>query len=400
MMNQEEVTSEETPIAAFFQNKQTTSCKRQEEERDIELVFIVKEAPDDRVSDTFIMLNVAGITSVTNGLPEDAQGRPAEQIKQENASDDRPVKRKRNKRSLIWRHFEQPDGLAYARCCICMKSLPFEGCGTGNLYRHLSGKHPEVFSQLAADRQHLPPRLASQSSNVKVAVVPEDGEYDNLKSTMDGILDCAGGGLAEQNKQEQASDDLPMKCRQRKRSLIWRHFEQLDGLASARCSICMKLMSFEGGGTGNLHRHLSRMHPKVFSQLAADQQCPPPPHSSQNSDVNDDTLEGLLKASNGEERRLFRKAMGALRRAQPEEFQELEHQRELLEELRAVNAREAAAEREQIDSLRAAQLEEAKDLSQQREEVQMVKAALLEELEELQKERARLLILDIHTKAL
>uniref|UniRef100_A0A8C3GBM4 BED-type domain-containing protein n=2 Tax=Cyclopterus lumpus TaxID=8103 RepID=A0A8C3GBM4_CYCLU len=215
---------------------------------------------------------------------------------------------------------------------------------------------------------------------------------------MNGILECAQGGPAEQMKREEGSDDHPVKRRRNKRSLIWRHYEQLESLAAARCCICMKkLQYFEGGSTSNLHRHMSKRHPEVFSQLAADGQQPPAPHSSQSSDANGRTLmlpenvgetekQRQFSASKGEERVLIE----ALRRAQRVEARNLEYQRELLEKLRAVNAREAAAEREQIESLRIAQLEEAKDLSRQREEVQKEKTALLKKWEELQQERERL----------
>lgn len=80
----------------------------------------------------------------------------------------------------------------------------------------------------------------------------------------------------------------------------------------------------------------------------------------------------------------------SLRRAQREEAQALEHQREQLEKLRAVSAREAAAEREQIELLRKTQQEEAKYLSRQKEELQKEKAKVQEKWEELQQEREKL----------
>jgi len=77
--------------------------------------YLVEVALEDRDSDTFIVVNEAGIDSAMNGDPEGAQWRA-----------DQPVKRKRNKRSLIWRHYELLDSLAAARCCICMKKLDRE----------------------------------------------------------------------------------------------------------------------------------------------------------------------------------------------------------------------------------------------------------------------------------
>ncbi|XP_054474947.1 zinc finger BED domain-containing protein [Anoplopoma fimbria] len=412
-------TATQASFGAFLKPSLPIQGHKEDMDTDSEHFCFVEVALEDGDSDTFTVVNEFGINSAINGIPEGAQGLPVEQITHEGASDEPPVKRRRNKRSLIWRHYEELDSLAAARCRICMKLQSFEGGSTSNLHRHMSKRHPEVFSQLAADRHHPPPAHSSQSSDTKVEVVLEDG--DPFNSTMNGILECAQGRPAEQMRHEEASDDHPVKRRRSKRSLIWRHYEQLDSLAAARCCICLKkLQYFEGGSTSNLHRHMSKRHPEVFSQLLADgQHPPPPPHSSQSSDVNGDTLmqpenvgatekqrqfSGLLKvskASEGEKRvfRRERELIEALRRAQREEARALEHQRELLEKLRAVNARETAAEREQIESLRTAQLEEAKYLIRQREEVQKEKTELLKKRKELQQEREELVLFSSRQQA-
>ncbi|XP_028434071.1 uncharacterized protein LOC114555684 [Perca flavescens] len=375
--------------------------------------FSVEVALED--SDTYTTVNDADINSAINSILEAAQGSLAEQITHEEASDDRSVKRRRNKHSLVWRHYEYLDSLAAARCRICMKKLQcHKGSSTGNLHRHLSKRHPGVFSQLVADKQHPPPPHSSQGSNANVEVALEDSDtYTTVNdadnsSASNGILEDVKGSLAEQTTHKEASDDRSVKCRQKKRSLVWRHYEYLDSLAAARCRICMKkLQCFKGSSTSNLHRHLSKRHPGVFSQLVAVKQHPPPPHSSQGSNVKGDTSTppetvgapekqrqfsgkmNVSRTSEGEKRvlRRERELIEALRRVQKEEARALEHQRELLENLRAVNAREAAAERQQIESLRKAQLEEAKDLSRQREEVQKEKTELQKKWEELQQER-------------
>ncbi|XP_032374410.1 uncharacterized protein LOC116691134 isoform X3 [Etheostoma spectabile] len=372
-------------------------------------------------SDIHTTVNDADINSAINGILEAAQGSLAEQITHEEESDDRSVKRKRNKRSLVWRHYEYLDSLAAARCRICMKKLQCsEGSSTGNLHRHLSNRHPGVFSQLVADKQHPSPPHSSQSSNANVEVTLEDSDThttvmdaDN-SSAINGILEAAQGCLAQQMTHEEESDDRSVKQRRNKHSLVWKHYEYLDSLAAARCRICMKkLQCSKGSSTSNLHRHLSNRHPGVFSQLVAVKQHPSKPHSSQGSSANSDTstppetvgapkkqrqFSGKLKvsrASGGKTSvlRRERELIEALRRVQKEEARAVEHQRELLENLRAVNAREAAAERQQIESLRKAQLEEAKDLSRQREEVQKEKTQLQKKWEELQQEREELVLL-------
>ncbi|XP_041795377.1 zinc finger BED domain-containing protein [Chelmon rostratus] len=407
---------------------------------DSEQFCFVEVALEDGDSDSLTTGNDADFNYAINGILEAAQRGPAEQITHEETSDDRPVRRRWNQRSLIWRHYERLDSLAAARCRICMKKLKcFESGSTGNLHRHMSKRHPEVFSQLVADGQNPPPSHSSQGSNVNsdsstppetvgktekrpfsVEVALEDGDSDSLTTGNDadfnyainGTLEAAQRGPAEQITHEETSDDRPVRRRWNQRSLIWRHYERLDSLAAARCRICMKkLQCFESGSTSNLHRHMSKRHPEVFSQLVTDGQNPPSSHLSQGSNVNGDSstppetvgktekrpFSGDFKvsrASAGEKRVLKRERelIESLRRAQREEARALEHQRELLEKLRAADARDAAAEREQIESLRKVQLEEAKHLSRQKEELQKEKAKLQKKWEELQKEREKLLL--------
>lgn len=118
----------------------------------------------------------------------------------------------------------------------------------------------------------------------------EDGESDAFtmgnEVDLNGNLEAAQGGPSEQITHEGASDDHPGK---RRRSLIWRHFELLNGFSAARCRICLqKLQCFES--TSNLHRHMSTRHPQLFKKRLADRKTAPSSHSSQGSIVNIDTV--------------------------------------------------------------------------------------------------------------
>ncbi|TKS70106.1 hypothetical protein D9C73_004173 [Collichthys lucidus] len=311
------------------------------------------------------------------------------------------------KKSVVWCFFRRVDEES-VQCLLCLGRVKHgQGQGTTtNLLRHLRVKHPAteikkipeaVHEDMETDGEHF--------CSVEVAL--EDGDAEthttgndaDINSAIDSILEAAQEGPAEQTTHEEANDNRPVIRRQKKRSMIWRHFEVLDSLEAARCRICMKkLQCFEGGSTSNLHRHMSKRHPEMFSRLGVDRQTPPPC----NSNANGDTLKppktvgsteiGALKlpnASTGAKSALRRERelIEALRRAQKEEARALDHQRELLEKLRAVDAREAAAEREKIESLRKAQLEEANDLSRQREELQREKEALQKKMEEFHRER-------------
>ncbi|XP_020516820.1 zinc finger BED domain-containing protein [Labrus bergylta] len=388
-------------------------------ETDSEHFCSVEVALEDGDSDNVTMGNEVEVNSAISGI---LGAEHAQHMTNENTVSDFIVTRRRSKRSVIWRHFESLEGSSAARCRICSKKLQcFEGGTTSNLHRHMSKRHPLEFAQLFSNEQNPQPSHSSQGADavedtstqpetVRVTekrefpdVSMEGGDSGNLNtainadinSTINGILEAAQGGPKERFTHLELSGDHPMTRRRSKRSMIWRYFERLDILDAAQCCICMKkIQCFEGGSTSNLHRHISKRHPDVFSQLWND---------GQNQSVNGDTppeparatrkspCSGVLafsRASEGELRVLRgeRELVEALRRAQREEAQALLQQRELIKKLRAANAREAAAEREQIESLRKTQMEEAKDLSRQREALQKEKAELRKKQEELQQQ--------------
>uniref|UniRef100_A0A3Q1F0E0 Stress response protein NST1-like n=1 Tax=Acanthochromis polyacanthus TaxID=80966 RepID=A0A3Q1F0E0_9TELE len=414
----------------------TTSSDMQDMDVDEEQQFCsVEVVLEDGDSDVTAPVNEADMTSADiNGLLDVSQDGPAEQMTRSEADDDRPVLRTQHKRSLIWRYFELLDSLNAARCRICKKKLQYSYGGTSNLRRHLSKRHPKVFSALVANGQQTPTLNPSQDSKTNgdtdetfrmteqrrlpVETALENGdsdvtapvnETDMTSADINGLLDVSQDGPAEQMTRSEADDNRSVGHTPHKRSLIWRYFEHLDSLNAARCRICMKKLQYSYGSTSNLRRHLLKRHPKVFSALVANGQQTPTLNPSQDAKTNGDTdetfrmteqrrLPGALKVSGASEgeRRVFRRErelIEALRRAQKEEARALEHQRELLERLRAADAREAAAEREKIESLRKAQQEEANELSRQREELQKEKAELHKKWEELQQEREGLLLL-------
>ncbi|XP_076583594.1 uncharacterized protein LOC143318936 [Chaetodon auriga] len=321
------------------------------------------------------------------------------------------------RKSAVWCFFKPIDAES-AQCLLCMDYRVKQGTTT-NMLRHLRTKHPaEVVKKLKGrvpETTSISGGQGAMNTDSEqfcfVEVELEDGDSDTLTTRNDadfneavnGILEAAKRGPAEQVTHEEASDARPVR---RRRSLIWRYYDRLDSLGAARCRICMKkLQCFESGSTSNLHRHMSKRHPEVFSRLGGDRQNPTPSQSSQGSNVKGGAstapeterrpFPDEFKASrvSARERRVLsteRELINSLRRAQREEARALEDQRELLEKLRAVDARTAAAEREQIESLRKVQLEEAKQLRKQKEELQEEKAELQKKWEELQQEKEKL----------
>ncbi|KAM9410523.1 uncharacterized protein KZ484_002564 isoform 2-T2 [Pholidichthys leucotaenia] len=318
-------------------------------------------------------------------------------------SDNTPVKHKR--RSVIWRYFVQLDRPNVARCRLCRKKLSITG-GTSNLYRHMSKRHPKEYSKLPANGQHRQPFNSSQDSNVnsktETCGATEESAPDEvaLKNSTTAAAVSETGMNSSQETAHRASPDqirpaaegVHTSVTHTGRNMIWKYFKHLEGLNAAQCFICMKKLQCGTNGTTNLYRHMSKRHPKTFSELL-------PLNSSQCSDANGETGEAFLVMKQRQapdmskflsvperERHVLkreRELIEALMRSQKQEAQALEYQRELLEKLRAASAREAAAEREQIEVLRKAQQEEAKDLSRQREELQKEKAELQKKWEAL-----------------
>ncbi|XP_029000407.1 zinc finger BED domain-containing protein [Betta splendens] len=184
------------------------------------------------------------------------------------------------KRSVVWRFFK-PVESGSVQCLLCGECQPRKGHGsTTVMLRHLRLKHPtDVVRKCkgpmpgCTEAHSATETDGEQFCSAEVAL--EDGNADHLTSVnicdINGTVESAEGGLAEKMTQEETSNDEPVTQRGNKRSLIWRYFSRLDGLDSALCHLCMKkLQCIRSGGTGNLHRHLSKRHPEEFSSLLAE----------------------------------------------------------------------------------------------------------------------------------
>lgn len=152
---------------------------------------LVEVALEDGDSDTITTANEADINSAINGILEAAQGAPVEQRTDGEASG-RCLKRRRNTRSLIWRHFERLESLAAARCRICKKKIQCFDSSTSNLHRHMSKRHPEA-SQLAGDVQNPPISKSPHGSNANgdTSALPETVEVSEHREFPGNVLKLA-----------------------------------------------------------------------------------------------------------------------------------------------------------------------------------------------------------------
>ncbi|XP_029981270.1 uncharacterized protein LOC115412741 isoform X2 [Sphaeramia orbicularis] len=346
-------------------------------------------------------------------------------------------------RSIIWNYFKRFKCLSIAQCHICLKKIKCpDGGSTSNLHRHISKSHPEVFSQLLAQRKN--PALSNSSHPNSDTSTPlqtvgaadwreitvlsvegdlEDGGTDPVPRVNEAEIVSAVNGIeaAQGASGENPPHEKVLRRTSRPQSLIWKYFRRQRDLAVAQCHICMKKIRCpEGGTTSNLHRHISTKHPEVSSELASLRDKSVPCNSLQVPVANGDTpsppetdeaveeeetaetngaaewRETSVSSAFDRETHVFRTEQDlieSLRRAQREELRALEQQREILHKLRAINEREAAAEMENIQSLRRTQEEEARDLNRQREELQREKEELQKKWEEFRQEREQALLI-------
>jgi len=47
--------------------------------------------------------------------------------------------------------------------------------------------------------------------------------------------------------------------------MVWLYFEELMSDSSAKCNACRAKLSYQGGSTSNLKKHLASKHPHVLS---------------------------------------------------------------------------------------------------------------------------------------
>lgn len=116
----------------------------------------------------------------------------------------------------------------------------------------------------------------------------QDGSTDITSPTNDTEIDSAINGILETFHKGSATRAAPAGegeagsvKKTRRRSLMWQHFKRLESLSMAQCQLCMKkLQCFESGCTSNLHRHMSKRHPQVFSKTTSNQRQHPTRNSN------------------------------------------------------------------------------------------------------------------------
>ncbi|XP_034045384.1 uncharacterized protein LOC117527254 [Thalassophryne amazonica] len=280
------------------------------------------------------------------------------------------------RRSVVWNFFRTIDDESLL-CMLCRRTLANQN-NTSSMLRHLRVRHPSEFAGTLKTEQpstggngHHGMEAAGSDHYYAVEVALEDRDTEAITSVSEGIttvseaadIASAVNGILEIAQEVSVNHDDGggvggAANSPRKRSLIWKYYETMEGLDAVRCRLCMKKLQYVRGSTSNLRRHIAKRHSEVVSELVNEVANPPRssmvPGSSSTSvtpmsvDSREHSPDGL-RTNDGEKRVMTREMelVEALRRAQKEEAKALEHQRELLEMLRAANARDVAAEKMQ-----------------------------------------------------
>ena len=143
-------------------------------------------------------------------------------------------------RSEVWKHFHLSEDKTYASCYHCQKHLAFSG-STTTMMRHLNSRHPDEL----------------------------ETSIDESASKADHAVVEAAIGFSE---------DLKFEVRPsgpRYRSVVWQHFHLNEDSTVASCDYCHSLMTYSGGTTATMLKHLQAKHPGKLPEAATDEGSDP-----------------------------------------------------------------------------------------------------------------------------
>ncbi|XP_046713097.1 zinc finger BED domain-containing protein isoform X2 [Silurus meridionalis] len=210
---------------------------------------------------------------------------------------------------------------------------------------------------------------------------------------------CEGEGRGTQ----EGSPGTPQTPSSRKWSAVWVHYRKVDQEKKALCLLCMEKIQHQSS-TSNLIRHLQNKHPTEYAQLEEHSQKRPPKRKNDESEyipvtspktrttptsrVVPSQLSSNLTVDWSDGRRILereRELTEALRRVQQEEGRSLQQQRDLMQQIRELDA-----ERRALQNQKREQEDEHHRLKKEKEDLDSVRMELQKEKEELQKEREEL----------
>uniref|UniRef100_A0A6P7G7N8 Uncharacterized protein LOC114338666 n=1 Tax=Diabrotica virgifera virgifera TaxID=50390 RepID=A0A6P7G7N8_DIAVI len=276
-------------IGEYISDKTRNSCStgNADSSKDTSFLweFFTKVSPLNYLAECNLCSKVISFKSTTFNLqkhmtkkhPEELNKEQSDLVSTKTKTDDiTGIKRP----STVWNYFTKDTFEMTISCNLCKYITSYRSSqgSTGNLWKHIARKHPQLSDQEASNDEH------SDDKSVQKETEGENSQKDRFNSYADEDSDSNESDTDEKDTQ---------KCRQqlnkddKRHSSVWKYFKKLSPSNIPQCNICLKKMSSKSG-TSNLWKHLNRKH----SDISADTS-----HSDQTSDneevqVNSDDEKG------------------------------------------------------------------------------------------------------------
>lgn len=182
----------------------------------------------------------------------------------------------RKNRSLTWEYFDRISNTT-ASCNTCKLVVKTEAGNTSGMAAHLRVVHPDKYREMKVSKNG---RGAEESSDKEIPDVKVKDEPDE--------------SIADEPENDES--DRPKR---KKRSRIWKYFEQEDA-NTAKCLSCKASIRTEMGNTSGMANHLRGTHQKLFKEFQESKSDPsfqPTQRESQQAEVPKRRLNELTAKS-------------------------------------------------------------------------------------------------------
>ncbi|XP_072376816.1 uncharacterized protein [Diabrotica undecimpunctata] len=241
--------------------------------------FFTKVSPLNYLAECNLCSKIISFKSTTFNLQKHMNKKHPEKLSKEQSNvqstetktdDNTGVKRP----SSVWNYFTKDTFEMTITCNLCQHTTSYRSSqgSTGNLWKHIARKHPQLSDQEEASNDEH-----SDDEDVQKETEGKNSQKDKVNFNADeDSSDSNESDTDEINTQKcpQQSNKDGKRC-----SSVWKYFTKLSPSNIPQCNICLLKMSSKSG-TSNLWKHLNRKHPDI----SADK-------DDSNSDQNSDSEE-------------------------------------------------------------------------------------------------------------
>ncbi|XP_028026098.1 uncharacterized protein LOC114239880 isoform X1 [Bombyx mandarina] len=165
---------------------------------------------------------------------------------------------KPRKRSWIWKYFEKLGNIKY-RCNICKVVLSVKGTSTTNLKRHVRTRHPHVYiRELSKIKSSTDSELRLDTDTASHL---QNRGINANDHRVDGLNEVSLVDNMEKKKFKYNVNQSKASGNRLRRSWVWSYFKIVSP-THARCKLCGRLINHGRYSSGNLNRHLNVVHKK------------------------------------------------------------------------------------------------------------------------------------------